>query len=97
MGVTKGYKSNTYNTNRVANKYVIVYYRNGKINFLADRDISKWVWTSRIHKAKCYEDLSAADIKTSNLKYDMNTDDIKVRYVTSNLKLVEPRRYRHDR
>lgn len=97
MNVTKGYKRNTDNTSRVANKYIIVYYRNGKVNFLADRDISKWVWTSRMYKAKCYEDLSAADIKTSNLRYDMGTDDIKVKYVTSNLKLVEPRRNRYDR
>lgn len=96
MSITRGYTKNTYNNSKLARKYVIIRHKDNKINFLTDRNITKYIWTDRLYKAKCYGDLSAAEVKAKNLTYEINTKDIiEVKYITSNLKLAEPIRRRY--
>lgn len=73
--------------------YVIVYYKNGEVNYLADNTLTDWTWTNRLYKAKCYYDSTAAEVKACNIRYNgMHPVDARVKYVTENFKLVEPRR-----
>jgi hypothetical protein len=98
MAKINGRKKNVRrDVDELVGHYVIVYYKDGKVNYLADKNMTDWNWTNRIYKAKCYYDLSAADIKAINLRYDPHPIHAKVKYVTRNLQLVEPRRDTYGR
>ena len=77
--------------------YVIIYYRNGQIRYLADDDYTDMKWCSKIWHAKCYYDTSAAEIKVENLKYDMHPIYAEIKYVKNNMQLAPVRRNRNGR
>ncbi len=81
----------------LAGHYVIVYYRNGQIRYLADDDYTDRTWSTRIWHAKCYYDISAAEIKVTNLKYDMHPIYAEIKYVKNNMQLAPVRRDRNGR
>ena len=81
----------------LAGHYVIIYYRNGQIRYLADGDYTDRNWSTRIWHAKCYYDISAAEIKVNNLKYDMHPIQAEIKYVKNNLQLAPVRRDRNAR
>lgn len=88
-GKTSDIKQHKYNN--LKGKYVIIRYRNDKIEYLAD-STARHMWTSRLYKAKYYYDLSAVKVKINNLKYYKYPVIAEARYVTHNLRLVKPRR-----
>ena len=79
----------------LAGHYVIIYYRNGQIRYLADGDYTDRNWSTIIWYAKCYYDISAAEIKVNNLKYDMHPIQAEIKYVKNNLQLAPVRRDRN--
>lgn len=93
MNKTTG-RAETHNCGHLIGKYVIIRHRNNRIEYLAN-NTDRHMWTSRLHKAKPYYDLSATDVKIANLKYYKNPIIAEARYVTKNLRLVKPRRDYH--
>ena len=88
------------NVKDLIGKYVIVNINNGRIRFLSHNDINsgRVFWSANMKYAKSYNDLSAADIKVNNLKYDFNLENVGVRYVDNNLRLLAyVRRNRYGR
>lgn len=81
----------------IVGNYVVIYYHNNRVRYLADRDKCDTNWTYNIKCAKRYIDLSAADIKAGNLRYGMHAVDAQVKYVTKDNKLKNPRRNRYGR
>lgn len=73
-------------------KYVIVYYSNGKIKYLADPDLTDQIWTYNIRHAKKYIDISAAEIKAGNIKYGMNPVNAQVKYINRDGRLFNVKR-----
>lgn len=80
--------------NKLINKYVICYYRNGEgdIRFLADHEYEEFNWTRHMCNAKGYIDLTAARIKCENLKYTTNPINALVMRVTREFQLLPVRR-----
>ena len=95
MARTSGYKKNTKkyrDIHELIGYYVIECNIGGILNYYADNTLTKREWTNKLYKAKRYHDLSAADLKVLNLKHDKHPMLADVKYVTQNLRLVEPRR-----
>ena len=91
----KSYKRT--DTDRLKGHYVIMYYRNGMPRYMADPNKEDRIWTNRLENAKCYIDLSAAEIKAGNLKYGMHPINAMIKYITYDGKLVNARRNRYAR
>lgn len=85
------------NIDRLIGHYVIIYYHKNKIKFLADPDMEDRVWTYNMEHAKCYYDLSAAEVKAGNLRYGMHAVDAQVKYVNRDGRLYNIRRNRNGR
>lgn len=80
---------------RLLDKYVIVAYcdkRRKKTKYLTDHNLCDRNWSYNVSMAKIYYDISAAQIKAENLKYDHNPVDAQVMYITKDGKLVDVRR-----
>lgn len=81
-------------SNKSEECYVIVNYRNGKPRFMTDAELCDLNWSHDSKVAKRYIDLSAAEIKTANLRYGTHAVHAVIRFMKDG-KLYGVRRSRY--
>lgn len=75
--------------------YVICNYINGKPKFMTDVELCDLNWSYNSEVAKGYIDLSAAEIKTANLRYGIHAVHAVIRFMSEDGRLHMVRRSRY--
>lgn len=81
-------------SNKSAECYVIVNYKNNKPKFMTDTELCDLNWSHDSNVAKRYIDLSAAEIKAANLRYGIHAVHAVIRFMKDG-KLYQVRRSRY--
>lgn len=82
-------------SNKSAECYVICRYINNKVKFMTDAELCDLNWSYDSGVAKRYIDLSAAEVKTANLRYGYHAVHAVIRFMDKDGILHGVRRSRY--